>query len=389
MPQDAGARGSPAPGPDPEEPGRLAPAERASSPRPNRSTIRPSHGSNQAHAADPKHPEIRNELALASDARGWINRELGDIKAGRAKTSAAALELLEKLVAEFPTAPRYRESLAKACNSLGLLEETTGSLVEAEAFYRRELPLVERLAQDFPDRPEHGRELARTLSNLGNVLARNRDAGAEVVLQRAVDVNGPLTTKHPEDVQIRFDLAKDLSMPGRSPVRAREARSRPRIDPCIAIAQRSPGQGIPRQTAIREVLAMNLADTALVLHALNKPQSEATFQESAAIYEKLVASYPDNFDYKIGQARCLRDQGTVVASLEPCPRRPRLSTARPWLCSMPGTPGLRRPNRFAFKPDYSIIWAIFTSRRRKGLRRFNRTLNPSPGSPVAGQQRPS
>ena len=51
-----------------------------------------------------------------------------------------------------------------------------------------------------------------------------------------------------------------------------------------------------------------------MLHALNKPQSETTFQESAAIYEKLVASYPDNFDYKIGQARCLRDQGTVVAS---------------------------------------------------------------------------
>ena len=53
----------------------------------------------------------------------------------------------------FPTAPRYRESMAKACNSLGLLEETTGSLVEAETYYRRELPLVDRLAQDFPTVP--------------------------------------------------------------------------------------------------------------------------------------------------------------------------------------------------------------------------------------------
>ena len=85
-------------------------------------------------------------------------------------------------MAELPTVARYRESLAKACNSLGLLEENSGSLVEAERFYRRELPLVERLTQDFPDRPEHGRELARTLSNLGNVLARNRDDGAEIDL---------------------------------------------------------------------------------------------------------------------------------------------------------------------------------------------------------------
>ena len=32
--------------------------------------------------------------------------------------------------------------------------------MDAEIFYRRELPLVERLAQDSPNRPEHGRELA-------------------------------------------------------------------------------------------------------------------------------------------------------------------------------------------------------------------------------------
>ena len=268
----------------------------------------------QALTADSKHAEIRNELALAADARGWINRELGEITAARLDYRRS-LDLLDKLVAEFPTAPRYRESLAKACNSLGLLEETTGSLVEAEAFYRRELPLVERLSQDFPDRPEHGRELARTLSNLGNVLARNRDAGAEVVLQRAVDVNGPLTIKHPEDVQIRFDLAKDYQCLGdlqfeqgkldRALASIGESRSRSK-----ALVKEFPDK--PRYS---EVLAMNLADLGLLLHALNKPESEAMFQESAAIYEKLVAAHPDNFDYQIGQARCLRDQGTVVASL--------------------------------------------------------------------------
>lgn len=268
----------------------------------------------QALTADPEHAEIRNELALAADFRGWINRELGDIKAAGADYHRS-LDLLDKLVAEFPTASRYRESLAKACNSLGLLEEKTGSLVEAEAFYRRELSLVERLSQDFPDRPEHGRELARTLSNLGNVLAGNRDAGAEVVLQRAVDVNGPLTAKHPEDVQIRIDLAKhyqclgDLQFEqGKLEIALASIRESRSLSEALV-------KEFPDKPRYSEVLAMNLADSALVLRALNKPQSEATFQESAAIYEKLVAAHPDNFDYKIGQAQCLSDQGTVVASL--------------------------------------------------------------------------
>jgi eukaryotic-like serine/threonine-protein kinase len=268
----------------------------------------------QSLAADPKHPEIRNELALASDARGWINRELGEIKTA-GQDYRHSLDLLEKLVTEFPTTPRYRESMAKACNSLGLLEETTGSLVDAEMFYRRELPLVDRLAQDFPDHPEHGRELARTLWNLGNVLARNRDAGADTVLERAVAMNRVLNKKHPEDVQIRFDLCRAYQCLGdlqfeqgkldAAVVSIGESRSF-----SDALVKEFPGH--PRYA---DILAQNLAELGLLLHALNKPQSEEAFQESAEIYQKLVTTYPDNFEYKMGQARCLRDQGTIVASL--------------------------------------------------------------------------
>ena len=268
----------------------------------------------QALSANPKHPEVRNELALTNEARGWINRELGEIKAA-GQDYRQSLDLLERLVAEFPTAPRYRESIAKACNSLGLLEETTGSLVEAEAFYRRELPVVDRLAQDFPNRPEHGRELARTLWNLGNVLARNRDGGAEAVLERAVAMNRTLNKKYPEDVQIRFDLCRSYQCLGdlqfeQSKLDMAVASVRESWSLSDALVKEFPGH--PRYA---DILAQNLAELGLLLHALNKPQAEQSFQESAAIYRKLVVTYPDNFEYRIGQARCLRDQGTVVASL--------------------------------------------------------------------------
>ena len=84
-----------------------------------------------------------------------------------------------------------------------------GDLAASEMHFRQELPLVERFAQDFPDRPEHARELARTLYNLGIVLtAQNRHVAAEPVFRRAIEITAPIAAKHPDDVQIRFDLAK-------------------------------------------------------------------------------------------------------------------------------------------------------------------------------------
>ena len=110
---------------------------------------------------------------------------------------------------------------------------------------------MERLAQDFPDRPEHHRELARTLMNLGNVLsAQNRSQDAEPILRRAIDVNTAITAKHPDDVQIRFDLAKGHHNLGellREQGDANEA-----VDSFLqgAIDQRGLGQGISRQAPL-------------------------------------------------------------------------------------------------------------------------------------------
>ena len=123
----------------------------------------------RAHAADAEQAEVRNELALAVDARGWVNREIGDFTAAE-NDFRRAFELLEKLVAEFPTVPRHREVLAKVCNSLGMLEKDTGRLDEAEIHLRRQVPLARRLAEDFPDRPEYRTILGRALSNLGIAL---------------------------------------------------------------------------------------------------------------------------------------------------------------------------------------------------------------------------
>ena len=200
--------------------------------------------------------EIRDELAWAFDARGWVLRELGDSTRAEADYRQA-LDLLEKLVAEFPRVPRHREALARALNSLGLIEESTGRQADAEGHLRRELELVERLAKDFPDRPEHQRVLARTLSNLGSVLLGQDRAGeAEPILRRAVAVNDAIAAKVPDAVQIRLDLAKDHHNLGEV-LRSRET-SRKRSRHCVRRAGST--RGWSRSFPISRAIASPCAD---------------------------------------------------------------------------------------------------------------------------------
>ncbi len=69
---------------------------------------------NLARSTDPRHAGIRNEMALAFDARAWIHREMGDLKQAE-EDSRHALELLEALITDFPTVPRHRQTLARIC----------------------------------------------------------------------------------------------------------------------------------------------------------------------------------------------------------------------------------------------------------------------------------
>ena len=134
--------------------------------------------------------------------------ELGETKLAE-DAFRRALKLLEPLITEFPTIPRFRETLAKAGNSLGMIEQTDGRWTDSEAHYRRELAEAERLSQDFPDRPEFRRELARACTNLGGLLAeQSRGAEAEPILRRGITLNADLTARQPGDVQVRLDLAK-------------------------------------------------------------------------------------------------------------------------------------------------------------------------------------
>jgi tetratricopeptide (TPR) repeat protein len=265
----------------------------------------------RAQTFEAERPEIRNELALAVDARGWVNRETGDFPAAE-KDFRRAFELLEKLVAEFPTVPRHREVLAKVCNSLGMLENDNGRVEEAETHLRRQVPLARRLAEDFPDRPEYRTILGRALCNLGVLLYESgRNTQSEPVLREAIEVNTPIMEKSPDDIQVKFYLASSHHNLGDALLKQGAAES--------AIEQFRKAQAIneamikvsPDKPRYRSDLGLNLDGLAVAMSTLSQPKVDETFAAANKIFERLIAEHPENIDYRIRQAICLRDQGGV------------------------------------------------------------------------------
>jgi serine/threonine-protein kinase len=268
-------------------------------------------------AATSRQSDISNELALAENAQGQLLLDLNEKKLAEDQFRGA-LALLGPLVAEYPTIPRFRESLATARNSLGLIEQNDGRQADCEVQYRRELAEEERLAQDFPDRPEFRREVARASMNLGNLLeGEGRMAEAQPLLRRAISLNDDLASKQPGDVQVRLDLSKSHTNLGYLLQQSGHAEE------AIPELERARNVGLalvkqfPDAPRYRQQLAGALEDLALAYDAAGKPAVEPTYLESIKISEKLVHEFPDNPNYRIDLAGCLRNLGAYVAGAHP------------------------------------------------------------------------
>ena len=136
---------------------------------------------------------------------------------------------------------------------------------------------------------------------------------AEPILRRAVDLNTTIAAKSPDDVQIRLDLAKDHNNLGEV------LRNRGADDQAIPsyLKARSINEALVKafsdKPRYREALAGNLVNLGLAQQVIEPAKVQLTFETARAIYEKLVAEFPENFQYRIGQARCLQNTGAVLA----------------------------------------------------------------------------
>jgi eukaryotic-like serine/threonine-protein kinase len=161
-------------------------------------------------------PDYRHDLALTLQKLGellaWLGESNGDQRRHREAQALfrEALAIADRLEAEFPAIPAYRENLGLAANHVAeLLAGGVGS--ERDKLWHRALAAQERLVADFPDVPEYRRELANTQGNLGFLrLVSRQYKEAEAELKQALPIMEKLVADLPHVPQNQHLIAEGL-----------------------------------------------------------------------------------------------------------------------------------------------------------------------------------
>jgi tetratricopeptide (TPR) repeat protein len=168
------------------------------------------------------------QTALASNAISLGNLLKGTDRPGQAEVEyRQALEIFQKLAADFPAAADIRSGLAASHGNLANMLALTGKQGEAEATYRKALAFYQKLAEDNPGVTEFDSEpaichdnLARFLKKIGKPdKAETEYRAALAIWQRLANVNAKITDYQRQVVSCHNNIA-DLLRQNRQPAEA-------------------------------------------------------------------------------------------------------------------------------------------------------------------------
>jgi len=116
-----------------------------------------------------------------------------------ADSFAQAMDIFQRLVADFPSDPHYRERLAMNQDNLAMTLNDTGRYPEAEKIFLESLKTRKRLITEFPGKPVYREGLAITLNNYGILLKNTeRPAEAEKLYGDSLTIHKQLAADYPE-----------------------------------------------------------------------------------------------------------------------------------------------------------------------------------------------
>jgi tetratricopeptide (TPR) repeat protein len=266
----------------------------------------------------PSREDLYKENAYARFRLGHINRMLGRA-ADAAQEYAEAISEFDRLSADHPRTPEYREALADAYNYLGeTFRPQPERAAEARAAYQRALATGDDLAREFPGQARYRRQLARTHYNRGifrSMAAAPGDAqfaAAEADFRDAIRLLDPLAgdatdrTVAQELARAYNNLASLLSQDDHRLAEARRLYDRAvQLDRAVAQAE-------PENRQNRLELAKfenNLAD---LLRILGDPDEAAAHNAEALDLLDQLARPAPSLGVEIADAHNLR--GRILAS---------------------------------------------------------------------------
>jgi eukaryotic-like serine/threonine-protein kinase len=253
----------------------------------------------------------RLRQARAYHRMGRLNQILGRSPASE-NAYRRAVALFQRLAADFPTRPEFRQELALSHNYLASVLRTAGRLKEAEAAYGEALAILKQLATEFPAQQEYRQTLAGVQNNLGNLFYETeRLKEAEDAHAEALAIRKQLAADFPTGRNIRRALAMSHSNLGwlfQSTGRVEKAELACRD--AVAL-QRQQLAEYPNQPEFRLELAKYLFNLGNVLRDTGRPEdADAARAEAVVIFKQLVADYPNRPEFRQELAeRGLQEEG--------------------------------------------------------------------------------
>jgi tetratricopeptide (TPR) repeat protein len=153
-----------------------------------------------------------------------------------------AVEIWEKLAADFPAVPEYRHRLARSIRGLGIHLGDQGRYPDAQVEYRRAVILLEKLAADQPGEPRYRVSLAETFRALGFVSNRARQpVDADLAYRGAIRAYREASRLLPEVARVHIELALILREMGDPDGAIAEYGAALKLDPDHVVALNSLG----------------------------------------------------------------------------------------------------------------------------------------------------
>jgi tetratricopeptide (TPR) repeat protein len=162
----------------------------------------------------PSRPEFRQQLASSYNNRGNLLKDRGNLLKDMVwlqeaeKDCDQALRIRKQLVADFPYGSVFRQDLGSSHNNRGILLLETGRLKEAEQDLDQALRIRKQLAAEFPFGPEFRQQLASSYHDRGILL---RETGqlkeAEQDFNQALSIQERLPAEFRNQPDLRNQLA--------------------------------------------------------------------------------------------------------------------------------------------------------------------------------------
>jgi tetratricopeptide (TPR) repeat protein len=258
-------------------------------------------------------PGVRFDTAQAHRRVAEIQYGLGP-RAQAEPACGRAIDLLEKLVEEFPTVPEYRQELADTLHKMGTALASAGRNPEREKVHRRALALQEKLVADFPAVPEYRRELGRGYWFLGRLLSSIRQrAEQENAYRSAMIIQNGLVAEFPAVPEYRQQLAASYFGFGEAlRYQGRPQEYRQATQEAAAILEKLVAEN-PTHPGYRSDLAgayFWLADL------LPSQEAEQFIDKALILQEQLASDFPGHTDYRYDLFRSLITQGYILLRAE-------------------------------------------------------------------------